>query len=72
WIEESIIAMAKAMSEGVQIDGYFHWSLLDNFEWSYGWWPKFGLIEVDREHGMKRTARPSAEWFAEKIKELNS
>ena len=72
WIEETIIAMAKAMSEGVEINGYFHWSLLDNFEWAYGWWPKFGLIEVDREHGMKRTIRPSAEWYADKIKEINS
>jgi len=72
WIEETIIAMAKAMSEGVEIRGYFHWSLLDNFEWAYGWWPKFGLIEVDREHGMKRTIRPSAEWFADKIKDINN
>ena len=30
--------------EGVDLRGYFHWSLLDNFEWAYGWWPKFGLV----------------------------
>ena len=70
WIEETIVAMQRAMSEGVDIRGYFHWSLLDNFEWADGWWPKFGLVAVDREHGMKRTIRPSARWFAAKIKSL--
>lgn len=70
WIEETIIAMERALSEGVDIRGYFHWSLLDNFEWAFGWWPKFGLVAVDREHGMKRTIRPSALWFAGKIKKL--
>lgn len=71
WIEESIVAMERAVSEGVDIRGYFYWSLLDNFEWSMGWWPKFGLVAVDREHGMKRTVRGSAKWFATKIKELS-
>ncbi|OVE79454.1 hypothetical protein BVY00_00370 [bacterium G20] len=71
WIEETIVAMERAMSEGVKVEGYFHWSLLDNFEWSHGWWPKFGLVAVDRENGMKRTVRDSAKWFASKIKELS-
>src|SRR3990167_7518539 len=70
WLEQSIIAMERALSEGVDVRGYFHWSLLDNFEWAYGWWPKFGLVEVDRANGMKRTIRPSALWFAGKIKKL--
>ncbi|MGH7157139.1 MAG: family 1 glycosylhydrolase, partial [Candidatus Saccharimonadales bacterium] len=72
WIEESIVAMERALSEGVKVIGYFHWSLLDNFEWSFGWWPKFGLVEVDREHGMGRRIRPSAKWFAQRIKELST
>ncbi len=67
WLEETIVAMEKALSEGVDLRGYFHWSLLDNFEWAYGWWPKFGLVEVDRKNGMKRTPRASAKWLAEKI-----
>lgn len=70
WIEESIIAMERAISEDVQLIGYMHWSLLDNFEWAYGWWPKFGLIEVDRKT-MKRTPRPSAKYYTERIKELS-
>ncbi|MBX4201556.1 family 1 glycosylhydrolase [Candidatus Saccharibacteria bacterium] len=72
WLEETIVAMERAISEGVNLKGYFHWSLLDNFEWQNGWWPKFGLVEVDREHGMKRTIRPSARWFAERIKKLSA
>ncbi len=71
WLEETIIAMERAISEDVDLKGYLHWSLLDNFEWKTGWWPKFGLVEVDREHGMKRTIRPSAEWLAGHIKDLS-
>ena len=67
WIEETVVAMERAISEGVQVKGYFYWSLLDNFEWAYGWWPKFGLIQVDRANGMKRTVRDSAKWFASYI-----
>ena len=67
WIEETIIAMERAISEGVELKGYFHWSLLDNFEWAYGWWPQFGLIRVDRKT-MKRHIRPSAKYYAEQIK----
>jgi beta-glucosidase len=71
WLQETIIAMQRAISEGVPIKGYFHWSLLDNFEWTSGWNPKFGLVEVDRQKGMKRTIRPSAKWFATRIKDLS-
>ena len=71
WIEETLAAASKANKNGANIIGYFHWSLLDNFEWSDGWWSKFGLVSVDREHGMKRTIRPSAKWFAQKIKTLS-
>ncbi len=70
WIEETIIAMERAISEGVDLRGYFHWSLLDNFEWQDGWWPKFGLVHVDRERGMKRTPRPSALWFGKLLADI--
>jgi beta-glucosidase len=71
WIEESIVAMQRALSEGVDLRGYFYWSLLDNFEWGDGYWPNFGLVKVDREHGMKREIRPSAKWFATVISKLS-
>jgi beta-glucosidase len=69
WIEETIIAMERALSEDVKIIGYLHWSLLDNFEWAYGWWPQFGLIQVNRQT-MQRTIRPSAKYYAQQIKQL--
>lgn len=69
WIEETIVAMERALSEGVDLRGYFHWSLLDNFEWKYGWWPEFGLVKVNRST-MKRQVRSSAKWFANKIEAL--
>ncbi len=69
WIEETIVAMERALSEDIQMIGYLHWSLLDNFEWAYGWWPKFGLIEVDLKT-MERKIRPSAKYYAQQIEEL--
>lgn len=72
WLHETMVAMERAMSDGADIRGYLHWSLLDNFEWKYGWWPKFGLVAVDREHGMKRTIRPSALWWAARLKKIRN
>ncbi len=71
WLDETIKALEKANESGVDLRGYLHWSLLDNFEWAEGWWPKFGLVAVDRQNGMKRTVRPSAKWLAIKIKSLS-
>ncbi len=58
-----------AMASGCHVKGYFHWSLLDNFEWSDGFDPRFGLIEVDYET-QKRTPRPSA-YVYQKVIEAN-
>jgi beta-glucosidase len=69
WIEETIAAMEDAIRSGVDLRGYLHWSLLDNFEWAFGWLAQFGLVHVDRAT-MKRTVRPSARWFGEEIKRL--
>ena len=70
WISETIKAMDAAMKNGVKLLGYLHWSLLDNFEWNKGFWPKFGLIAVDRRT-MKRTVRPSAKWYGAVVRKLN-
>jgi beta-glucosidase len=48
-------------TDGVDVRGYFQWSLLDNFEWTYGYGPRFGIIEVDRKT-FARTPKPSAWW----------
>ncbi|MEK7111742.1 MAG: family 1 glycosylhydrolase, partial [Patescibacteria group bacterium] len=47
FIKEHLRWAHKAGQEGVDLRGYFYWSLLDNFEWSDGFWPRFGLVEVD-------------------------
>ncbi|MDR3570990.1 MAG: family 1 glycosylhydrolase [Candidatus Pacebacteria bacterium] len=59
WIE-------RAIQEGIPLMGYLHWSLLDNFEWECGWWPKFGLIEFDHTIGIGRPRR-SAELYRDII-----
>jgi len=71
WLSETLLAMQKAMDNGVRLDGYLHWSLLDNFEWDKGYWPQFGLVAVDRST-MKRRVKPSAIWYSKIIKHLRS
>lgn len=63
WLQQTMQALETALAQGVDLRGYLHWSLLDNFEWAYGWWPQFGLVHVDRTT-MQRTIRPSARWYA--------
>jgi len=69
WITQTIVGMQNAIKKGVELEGYLHWSLLDNFEWAYGKWPRFGLAEVDYATG-KRSLRQSARWFGGVIKKL--
>jgi beta-glucosidase/6-phospho-beta-glucosidase/beta-galactosidase len=59
------MSVKRAINEGADIRGYFHWSLLDNFEWDSGFWPRFGLVEVDYRT-LERKIRPSA-WAYKKI-----
>ncbi len=63
WLQETMKALLGALREGVDVRGYLHWSLLDNFEWAEGRWPRFGLVEVDYTTG-KRRVRSSAKWWA--------
>jgi beta-glucosidase len=67
FIVDHIYWMKKAMPEGVDIRGYFYWSLIDNFEWHRGFWPRFGLIEIDYKT-MERKIRPSAYVYKDIIK----
>jgi beta-glucosidase len=53
--------LADALDEGIDIRGYLHWSLLDNFEWG-SWSPTFGLVAVDRDT-FERRPKPSLDWF---------
>jgi beta-glucosidase len=60
-------AAASARTAGVDVRGYFYWSLLDNFEWARGYPARFGLVHVDYATGT-RTPRPSFEWFRKVVR----
>lgn len=60
--------VAEAISEGVDIKGYFWWSLIDNFEWDYGFGPKFGLIDINY-NTFERRIKPFAYTYAKICKE---
>jgi beta-glucosidase len=62
--------VARAIQKGADVRGYFHWSLLDNFEWDKGFWPRFGLMEVDYKT-LERKIRSSA-WEYKKIIEASA
>lgn len=63
YIRDYLAQVHRAIGDGVDVRGYFHWSLLDNFEWREGYSKRFGLIAVDRKT-QKRTVRPSARFYA--------
>jgi beta-glucosidase len=66
FLESYINAMWEAVGQGVEVRGYFVWSLLDNFEWASGYRPTFGLIKVDY-HTLKRIPKDSYYWYREYI-----
>ena len=56
----------RAISEGVDVRGYYHWSFTDNFEWAEGWALRFGLVALDHQTQI-RTPRPSARLFSQMV-----
>jgi len=70
YIQRALTGVKRCIDDGIDVRGYIHWSLLDNFEWTFGFRPKFGLIAVDREN-QKRTVKPSAMMLG-KIAKSNS
>jgi beta-glucosidase len=63
YLESHLAAVKQARDEGVDVRGYLYWSSFDNFEWAEGYRPTFGLVGIDREDGLRRVVRPSAEAF---------
>jgi beta-glucosidase len=67
-IVRSLEQIARARDEGVDIRGYYHWSLIDNFEWALGWKPRFGLYSVNAGEGeYTRTKTEGAQTFQDII-----
>ena len=66
YLREYFTQARLAMEDGVDLRGYFVWSLLDNFEWSFGYSKRFGLIYVDYVT-QRRTIKDSGKWYAEVI-----
>jgi beta-glucosidase len=66
YLRRHFTAAHRAIAHGVDLRGYLVWSLLDNFEWSYGYTKRFGIVRVDYET-QERTVKDSGRWFSELI-----
>jgi beta-glucosidase len=64
YVRDALDGVLNCLADGVDVRGYTYWSLLDNFEWVFGYRPRFGLVEVDR-NTFARTPKPSGQWYAE-------
>jgi beta-glucosidase len=66
YLHAHLAALHDAITDGVDVRGYVMWSLIDNFEWVYGYSQRFGLIHVDRDT-QRRTVKDSGHWFRQVI-----
>lgn len=66
YLKHHLIQTRLAMQDGVDVRGYFVWSLLDNFEWAYGFTKRFGIVRVNFET-QERTIKDSGEWYSQVI-----
>ncbi|GAA3454295.1 GH1 family beta-glucosidase [Dactylosporangium matsuzakiense] len=71
YFDSHIGAVALARQQGADIRGYFAWSLMDNFEWAYGYDKRFGIVRVDYDT-QERIPKRSAHWYRDTIKALRS
>ncbi|WOK94142.1 beta-glucosidase 12 [Canna indica] len=68
YFQQHLFFLQQAIREGVDVRGYFAWSLLDNFEWRSGYTVRFGMHFVDYKNGLKRYPKRSALWFTNFLK----
>jgi beta-glucosidase len=64
YVRRALAGVARCLGDGIDVRGYFYWSLLDNFEWLFGYGPTFGLVGVDRATQQRRL-KASAEWLGQ-------
>ncbi|WP_129338468.1 GH1 family beta-glucosidase [Cellulomonas endophytica] len=67
YLHDHVDAVGEAIEAGADVRGYFVWSLMDNFEWAYGYSRRFGIVRVDYATG-ERTPKDSAAWYAELVR----
>jgi beta-glucosidase len=67
YVRDHLLEAHAAIQEGVDLRGYFLWSLMDNFEWAHGLSKRFGIVYVDYENGLKRYPKYSAYWYSKVI-----
>jgi beta-glucosidase len=72
YLDGHLRACAEAVAAGVPLRGYFAWSLMDNFEWAWGYTRRFGLVYVDYADGRRRVPKDSAEWYADLIRQSST
>jgi beta-glucosidase len=69
YIIQHLTQLHCALKKGIPVEGYFHWSFIDNFEWKEGFKPRFGLVAVDYDDStLPRTLRPSAKLYSQIIR----
>ncbi|MFI6120524.1 GH1 family beta-glucosidase [Streptomyces sp. NPDC051064] len=66
YLADHIAAVSEARRQGADVRGYFAWSLMDNFEWGYGYDKRFGIVRVDYDTQL-RTLKDSAKWYRDTI-----
>ena len=66
FLQRYLRSLRRACDEGVDVGGYFQWSIMDNFEWASGYSKRFGLIHVDYET-QQRILKDSAYWYRDMI-----
>jgi beta-glucosidase len=64
FLHAHLAAVHRAIEAGAPVQGYFHWSLIDNFEWAMGYRPRFGLVHVDHAT-QRRTLKDSGRWYGQ-------
>jgi beta-glucosidase len=65
-LTENLAALHRAMQRGVEVRGFFYWSLLDNFEWQFGYAKKFGLVAVDfTDARLPRAMKPMGRFYSQ-------
>ena len=67
YLHDHVDAVGEAIERGADVRGYFVWSLMDNFEWGYGYDRRFGIVRIDYDT-LERIPKDSAHWYRELVR----